>query len=93
MKRYIDVDKALNALEILKTDGKTDIPISGIEIYLNRTAITEADLMIVSETCPVTRCKDCVYYDGDNCFYISGYLIDDNGFCSFGRKENERAKI
>ena len=82
MKRYIDADKAILDIEIIKADGKTEIPISGIETYLHQKAITEQNLLIVSETCPVIRCRDCDFNDTDHCIYMDSAYFRENGFCS-----------
>lgn len=37
---------------------------------------------------PVVRCKDCEFRDGSACEY-SAVWVHPNGYCHWGRKENE----
>lgn len=98
MSRYIDADKAIEALF---NDAMFDYPPAGRAIIDDMKTVPTADVV------EVVRCKDCRHYDNKNCKEGFGYcmreqedgffynalhgVFKDNDFCSYGeRKEQEQ---
>ena len=93
MARYIDIDKLLYDMDEIKPINWTD---SEQEIqeqldYKDFKALIEKQP--VADAVEVVRCKDCKYYNVNNCVDSFGRCLVndrvkmDNEFCSYGEQK------
>ena len=74
MSRYIDADFVVNECDEFDIADGLMRCISGA----------------TTPTIDIVRCKECVYYNGNEKYCSVDHFATENGFCSYGeRKDNE----
>ncbi len=75
--RLIDADELKLELKWLEDDAP---------VY--HDVMSTIDEMPTVDAVEVVRCKDCLYRDGSICDFSAVY-VRPNGYCQWGRRENE----
>ena len=78
---YIRKEDAKDALQEKVFHDLTD------EFY---GAMQVLDELEPADVAPVVRCDDCVYYGSRRWCELHSSVFDDNAFCSYGEKREER---
>ena len=91
MNRLIDADKAKEVLTkllyetALNNSGGASLMCE--DIAENRLE-TWFGLVPTVDAVEIVRCKDCLYRDGNACDYSAVY-VRPNGYCQWGRREED----
>ena len=78
---YIRKEDAKDALQEKVFHDLTD------EFY---GAMQVLDELEPADVAPVVRCDDCVYYGSRRWCELHSSVFDDNAFCSYGERREER---
>ncbi len=93
MARYIDVEPLEDKLKEHIKKTESELMLGALSTFLRVLDITPT-----ADAVPVTRCKDCRYYQDNNggypnadCKWCKDETPDANDYCSCGER-NEKAK-
>ena len=60
------------------------------EIVERSIDVKDIEALKPADVAPVVRCDDCVYYGSRRWCELHSSVFDDNAFCSYGERREER---